>query len=480
MLLSFSVTNFRSFRAEETLSLVASKRLSPIQGTPHGREVPGTGEHALRVASLYGANGAGKSNLVHAISLLRQLVLSGTQVGKPISYKPFRLDEESPKSPTILDVQFLADGEVFRYGVCFDASRVHEEWLDVHEETKERNIFNRTTSESGEVAVELGGGIQESASPKLSALASVGARPNQLFLTEIVNLDDPSVQGIRLRRVLDWFRSTLTIIEPSSHFASLIEMIATDNGFAEFLGRFLREAGTGIADLVVDKQQIRRSLLPLENSLDLFEKLTEADRVVLRGPHGEQMDVCKQDQDTIEIRTISALHDSATGQRTVFPLREESDGSLRLLHLLPALYRLSKEGGVFVIDELERSMHPMLARKFVEFFLKVAGGTPSQLIFTTHETTLLDLDLLRRDGIWFAEKDRGGATRLYSLADFKVRQDLRVDKGYLLGRFGAIPFLGEIDSLIEEQSAPGLRHELMPEETEAADSPSGGCTETTG
>ncbi len=121
-----------------------------------------------------------------------------------------------------------------------------------------------------------------------------------------------------------------------------------------------------------------------------------------------------------------------------------------LLNLLPALYKVKADGGVFVIDELERSMHPILARKFVEFFLKAARESNSQIIFTTHESTLLDLELLRRDGIWFTEKDETGATRLYSLAEFKVRSDLRIDKGYLQGRFGAIPFLGGIDHLIED------------------------------
>jgi hypothetical protein len=106
---------------------------------------------------------------------------------------------------------------------------------------------------------------------------------------------------------------------------------------------------------------------------------------------------------------------------------------------------------VFVIDELERSMHPALARKLVETFLWSHRADTSQLIFTTHETHLLDLELLRRDGIWFVEKDLGGASALYSLADFKIRKDLRLEKSYLQGRFGAIPFLGGIDHLIEEE-----------------------------
>jgi len=187
----------------------------------------------------------------------------------------------------------------------------------------------------------------------------------------------------------------------------------------------------------------------------LFETLPEKETALVHGPEGEEFFVDGSKKEVIRLRRIAALHECADGHRTRLPLREESDGSQRLLNLLPDFYRVAMEGGVFVVDELERSMHPMLARKFIEFFLKTVRRTTSQLIFTTHESTLLDLDLMRRDGIWFAEKDDEGATHLYSLADFKVRKDLRIEKGYLEGRFGAIPFLGGIDRLMEEQAAAG-------------------------
>jgi hypothetical protein len=174
-------------------------------------------------------------------------------------------------------------------------------------------------------------------------------------------------------------------------------------------------------------------------------------------PNGEELFFQGTGGDQINRRRIVALHDCGTEKAARLLLHEESDGSRRLLKLLPFLYRLTRQAGVIVIDELERSMHPMLARKFIEFFLKAADNSESQLIFSTHESTLLDLDLMRRDGIWFTEKDQEGATHLYSLADFKVRKDLRIEKGYLEGRFGAIPFLGGIDRLMEEQSGAEAR-----------------------
>jgi AAA15 family ATPase/GTPase len=186
-----------------------------------------------------------------------------------------------------------------------------------------------------------------------------------------------------------------------------------------------------------------------------FRDTAQGDVVSIITPAGEEVVVDGSERNSSKARTIVALHTLTTGGSESLSLSEESGGSQRLLHLLPALYGLITRGGAFVVDELERSMHPMLARKFIEFFLKAAPGANSQLIFTTHESTLLDLDLVRRDGVWFAEKDEGGATHLYSLADFKVRNDLRIEKGYLQGRFGAIPFLGGIDRLIEEQARAG-------------------------
>jgi energy-coupling factor transporter ATP-binding protein EcfA2 len=458
MLLSFSVENFRSFKAEQTLNMLASKRLGPNLGTPGCCELPGTEENILRLASLYGPNGAGKSNLVRALGLLKRLVLSGTAPGETLPYQPFLLDPASPTKPTSFEVRFLEEGEVFRYGVCFDAKRVHEEWLDVHEGTKERNLFTRADQEGGKVSVELGPAARGQDGPdKIEALAKVGARPNQLFLTEVVNLDDPAAQGPRFRRTINWFKSTLAVAQAGEPIESVGRTIAGDQEFAEFAGRFLREASTGIANLNVQTEEVSTLLSQFPS---IFPVVVQAmvrpalgDAIPISTPEGLERLPAEPGEESFRIRMVLASHDQAHGQPVNFPLLEESDGSKRLLSLLPALYRLTGKGGVFVIDELERSMHPMLARKFIEFFLKAAPNAQSQLIFATHESTLLDLDLMRRDGIWFAEKDKEGATQLYSLADFKVRNDLRIEKGYLQGRFGAIPFLGGIDRLIEEQAA---------------------------
>jgi AAA15 family ATPase/GTPase len=167
---------------------------------------------------------------------------------------------------------------------------------------------------------------------------------------------------------------------------------------------------------------------------------------------GDELIIEKTSGNRYHLITIGAEHENRNGPNVSFRLEQESDGTRRLLNLLPALYHLRRSNAVYFIDEIDRSMHPILARKFLEFFLKSCGGGKRQIIVTTHESTLLDLDLLRRDEIWFAEKDNGGSTRLYSLVDFKVRTDLEIRKHYLQGRFGAIPFLGNLDGLINMEN----------------------------
>lgn len=457
MLISFSVENFRSFYGEQTFSLLASKRLdkpSRSQGVP----VPDADETALRVASVYGANGAGKSNLVAALQFVEKMVLEGTSPGKRISRSPFAFADDGTEKPSCFDLRFLSDGEVFSYGFACTGDRVLEEWLDVYQGKKERSVYARATDEKGKTEVTLGpaGKKSDGGSSKLEALAEVGARGNQLFLTEVINLDDPQVQGPRFARAAKWFTTTLNIIPADAPLTMLATEMMKNPEFPEFAGRFLKAASTGIASLDVETKELPRTqVVPQKLADDFFPELEEGETAFLPGLDGHGLLIEGGSKDTVHVHTITTKHPKNGGGEAVLPLSEESDGSRRLLNLLPTLVHLRSRGGVYILDELERSMHPMLARKFVQYFLEAAEESGSQLVFTTHESTLLDLELVRRDGIWFTEKDEKGSSHLYSLADFKIRKDLRVDKGYLQGRFGAVPFLGGIDHLIEEEREGG-------------------------
>ncbi len=201
----------------------------------------------------------------------------------------------------------------------------------------------------------------------------------------------------------------------------------------------------------VSKKDVSRDdfkkLLPTSFS-KLLNDLEEDKTRIVRLDESSELVIERNNEDRLYRLSIQAAHEHKAGTVVNLDLDEESDGTRRLLNLLPALYHLSTEQAAYFIDEIDRSLHPILVKEFLHFFLRSCDTGLRQLIVTTHESNLLDLDLLRRDEIWFVEKDESASTRLYSLLDFKVRNDLEIRKHYLQGRFGAIPFLGSLEQLL--------------------------------
>lgn len=443
MLLSFTVVNFRSFRQEQTLSLVASSRQP--DHPEHLAAIPDDVNRAIPVVVIYGANGAGKSNLVKALAFFGSLVLRGTEPMKPIGRCAFALDAVSPGQATELSAQFVEDGRVYAFGCRVRDHQVDAEWLSLLREGKEISVYERLTTAAGEVTIEPGPVLKDAAwgsHTKVLALTQVGVLPNQLFLHGAGKSLREQDQGPVIAGALRWFAKRLTIIPASSSFSRLAELVARDKTFTDFAGDFLRKVATGVDRLRVDTAQVEEAVLAsLGNQVQhMIEELPAGELAAVSRADGVEVVVRKAEGMKVQVRTIKSEHLLADGTRVTLPFSEESDGTQRLTHLLPALHAICRQTGVFVIDELDRSLHPLLAKGFVRAFLRACAGHGSQLIFTTHETAFLDLELLRRDEIWFADKKPpGGATELYSLADYKVRTDLKIDKAYLEGRFEAVP-----------------------------------------
>lgn len=462
MLLSFSVSNFRSFREDQTLSMVASNRQT--DHPEHLTAIPDDENKVLPVAAIYGANGAGKSNTVRALRLLQMLVTQGMAPKKKIPRQAFRLAPESPDKPTELNVVFIANRHVLNYGVQLTDDEVVAEWLFLVVGDKEISVFERVTREGGDVVVDPGdvltddswGGRREN--EKVVALAKVGVLPNQLFLHAVGKTLRERDQGPVTRSALRWFQDNLSFIQADATFANLAGLVSEDSNFANFAGDFLRKVATGVSRLDVSTSEVEESVFHglHPNAQRVIGDLPAGETTTFVGPDGTEVIVQKQEGTKVRVRTIQAEHLTPTGSAVTFPFSEESDGTQRLTHLLPSLFQMKSQPVVYVIDEIDRSLHPLLSKGFVREFLKECAAKGSQLIFTTHDTSFLDLDLLRRDEIWFAEKKPAeGSTELYSLADFKVRKDLKIDKGYLQGRFGAVPPVENelpewVDKIIEE------------------------------
>lgn len=452
MIVSFSVANFRSFSSEETLSLVASDRLAGGHDD-HAVAIPDSEAKVLRTAVLYGANGAGKSNLFKALRYLQAVALQPRERNSGTGRERFRFNGEAD-GLSGFDLQFITEGKLYRFGLKLDDQRIAEEWLVRIIGGREKPLYERTTSADGKVMVDAPG--LKPVGAKLTALATVGGPQNQSFLATIHATLDAADCGEELQGILAWFTQHLTMVAPDEFYAPLLQQLRMNDQFREFAGAFLKSASTGVDGLEVQRTEISKQefrSLPFEKGdvVNLLEKMKRPEVLTILLPGEAAVLVERADKDRYYKLTMQAAHQHQRGKTTPLRLADESDGTRRLLHLIPALF--APTNAVFFIDEIDRSMHPMLVWKFLEFFLKSHQSSRRQIIVTTHESNLLDLDLLRRDEIWFAEKDSGGATRLYSLADFQVRKDLDIEKGYFQGRFGAVPFLGNLDRLLAQEEA---------------------------
>lgn len=453
MLISFSVGNFRSFCEEQTLSLVASKKLSSHAN--HLFPIPGTRQHVLRMAVMYGANGAGKSNLFKALKFAKSIATGTRTKSASTGRDAFRFPSQSD-APSSFDLQFISEGAVYRYGFKAGDSSIEEEWLVKIKGSRERVLYERLTEPGGKVVISAPG---FKVSDKISLMATIGGPQNQSFLATVVATIDYSEINSDIRAVVDWFNLHLNLIGPRDPIEPIGHTLSTDAEFLHFAGDFLKSSSTGVEKLNVEKVEISEEeigkLLPnsmKEKLLSDLESSGEGMAIVSLGKDIELL-IERKDANQFYRISIQATHKTSANYVGNLDLSEESDGTRRLLQLMPVLHRAKTDNEIYFVDEIDRSMHPMLIWKFLESFVRSCCGQGSQLIVTTHESNLLDLELFRRDEIFFVEKSDSLATQIYSLMDFKVRKDLEIRKHYLQGRFGAVPFLGNVDRLVEQETA---------------------------
>ena len=296
-------------------------------------------------------------------------------------------------------------------------------------------LFERSTASDGRTSVSFGRiKLDNGEDADFLSFVARGTRANQLFLTESLEKNIVLFQDI-----YHWFAEKLTIIFPESRYLGL-GVGGRELQFGDSLLEYLIRFDTGINGIILETVEPEKEL-PREIIDEVLKRSQEGTAAVrIMGPQ-ERFFIEVSDDGEMTARKLMLKHKMrGSNNEIAFEMKEESDGTQRLLDLIPLLL-LAQHNRVFVIDELERSLHPNLSRKFIELFLQAENH--SQLIITTHESALLDLDLLRRDEVWFIEKDRSGASSVYSLEEYKPRYDKDIEKGYLLGRFGAIPVVDD-------------------------------------
>lgn len=440
MLIRVVVSNFLSFYQETEFNMLAGVFKT------HKHHVYKIGKiNVLKAAALYGANGAGKSNLIKGIHLLSTLVKSGTIEQSVNKYK-FKLSKDGFEKPVSLEMEFSIGKKIYAYGIKMNHLSVQEEWLyESGIEKDDKLIFERKQTKSGKSNIKVSPTFLKVQRNKLL----IKLLEEDLLKNDELLIGKSSI--LKMKEVVDarrWFEEKLLIIFPDFKYGALTEAIHANEGFRTFANEMLVSFDTGISSLVIESTPFDQFFgddedglkVELKNMLDNgesphFPMEGESDIVVAR----------ENGKDVVK-RTI-ASHLSQVGNPVMFELDEESDGTKRLLDFIPAFQILLNNDVTFIIDEIDQSLHPALLQKLVQ---KIMSDplTKGQLIFSTHESSLLDLEVFRQDEIWFAEKNKDtGSTQLYSLSEFKPRYDLDIRKGYLKGRFGAIPFLAHLDDL---------------------------------
>lgn len=414
MLLEFRVKNFKSIRDEAVFSLVASKdkSLKKTNTIETGiRSIPAV----TCSAAIYGANASGKSNLIYALVCMQDVISDSAafQVDQTFNVKPFLLDSATVNSPTEFEITFIKDAVRYQYGFTLTTDRIMEEWLLVYKTAKPQSWFSRKYDEkSGKDNFELGPNLK---GQKITWKDST--RKNSLFLSIAVQLNSE-----QLKPVYSWITQDLIIFGTQGiPYDFTIEMARTETGKQD-IENFLQSAGISIDDIsVIQKKSFRQNFHFNVASGKSESSVEEA-----------------------ELLIPQFNHKTEKGNATL-ELHEESLGTQRLFALSGPILEILKKGKVLIFDELDSSLHALLAKKLVDLFHSGTNSNGAQLVFTTHDTALLQNDLLRRDQIWFIEKDNDQSSKLYPLTDFSPRKGESLENGYLIGRYGAVPFLRDLD-----------------------------------
>jgi len=441
MLIEFSVGNYRSFREVVTFSMVAAKLHSKPKVLDENNifRMPGQPD-LLTSAAIYGANASGKSNLIAAIRFMRRFVLDSpkeTSATGSIPIENFLLNTATENQSSHFEIVFVTNGKRYRYGFEVTKERITAEWLFYVPRSREAKLFERTLDE-----VTLGEQFKEGKD------ISNRTRPNALFLSIVAQFN-----GRIAQEIIAWFKS-LKLASGLEDFGMKIFTIKNylDGEFREDIIKLIRTLDLGIDNLLIEKIEKNTKVSPLPDGLpdELKNALT-----VLR-EHG--------DVERFGVQSVHGQYNEEgqlIGQKLFDLAEQESEGTQKLFALAGPVIAALRKGHVFIIDELDARLHPLLTCQIVQLFNdKETNPQHAQLIFTTHDTNLLGSHLFRRDQIWFVEKDQQGATDLYSLAEFKVHKDASTDakvrndasyeRDYIKGRYGAIPLLGNFRSIVLE------------------------------
>lgn len=446
MLIKFKVKNVLSFKDLTEFSMVAGTTFKNDE-----RLVDNGNFKLLKFSSVYGANASGKSNLVKAFQIMKDLVVESFP-NYPLDCH-FKLQDETNDLNSYFEIILLLNKKSYSYG--FEADLINNkfisEWLYELKESKDKMIYERDVVSK---TIEFSKSFKNELRNKLNFYVEDIKENDSILLLNFLNKDKPSLYEFQsakiFKEVYKWFTKSLDIADPDTMLTSgeYFEVENRLNDLSKFMNRF----GTGI--YTIEKSQKDRDDIKNELPNFIIKEIQEHAMKKMKGNENvkgvgnllrfnKKFWIINVNRDgTMIFEKISFFHDQE--KKYAFSLDDESDGTARILDLAEILLS-DEKNKTYIVDELDRCLHPQLTCKFIKEFLEKAKqeGNNNQLIVTTHESRLLDFNILRRDEIWFVEK-KDNSSNLYSLEEFNVRFDKKIDKAYLEGRYGGVPIFDEV------------------------------------
>jgi len=417
VLIEFRVTNFRSFKDTQILRMTASAATEWKSSHTFASGEPSF-PRMLRSCVIYGPNAAGKTNLLLGLQFVQAFILGSAalQEGNRILVKPFLFDERSRRGASEFEVMFVEKGVRYQYGFSVEPERVHREWLIAYPKGRPQRWFEREYNPKSKTYIwDIGSKLKGN-----HVVWRNATRSNALFLSTAIQLNNE-----QMRPVFNWFQNRLSVIAGLTQLnPNLTFQLFDKPGGKERLVNFIQTADLGIDDIAV-----KRDSIPAGFMLQAGVQITSP------GPGAKAPEMLR----------MQTLHKIAGSKEfATLELAEESAGTIKLTNAAGAWLKVLANGEVLLFDELDNSLHPMIVRFLIGLFHNMkTNKNNAQLLFSTHDTSLLDGDLIRRDQTWFIEKDKQNASRLYPLIEFSPRKEEALGKGYLKGRYGALPYIGE-------------------------------------
>ena len=440
MLLRFVIKNLYSFKEETEFNLFPSSK-----ATHHLHHKVKCGDvDAVRLTAIYGANGAGKSNLVKAILDFKTIVAAGSIRSTVFQNFKFQFSKRSLSEPVSMAIEFCTGGVNYYYSIEMDTGLVSYESLSISQKTKDILVFERKSN--GTQIIKFGEGYLADKNNKLFAnvLQDKLLGKEALLLSFMATNYAEEIPDIA--NAYNWIVNDLIVLNPKYlKNLALAYMFSKNPGMSGLLQDVLSGTKTGITSVEVGSRVVDESQLD-PGFVKGLKDAPGIPRILSNTADDRINNSIVYENGQLVYMEIQPKHQLSDGTEIKMPIIFESDGTIRLIEYIPLLYFVLTKDCVVIIDEIERSLHPILIKEIITK-ISESLSAKGQLIFTTHESCLLDQEILRPDEIWFAQKDTEQATQFYPLSDYNIHKTANIENGYLNGRYGGIPFLSNLNDL---------------------------------